>query len=152
MNPAATAPTPAPSQEDVMSKGSMAGWIGFAGIVMLIIGFIDFFQGLIALFKDDYYVVTTSGYLAINLTGWGWVMIVWGVVLVLAGLALLNGSSWARWFTILVVALNVFAQLGFLGNSQYPLWALTALTLNIIVLYALTARWDESQADIASAR
>ena len=41
-----------------MNKGSMAGWIGFAGIVMLVIGFIDFFQGLIALFKDDYYVVT----------------------------------------------------------------------------------------------
>ncbi len=84
-------------------KGSMAGWIGFAGIVMLIVGFIDFFQGLIALFNDDYYVVTASGFLAINLTGWGWVMIIWGVLLVLAGLALLNGASWARWFTIFVV-------------------------------------------------
>jgi hypothetical protein len=142
---------PAPSQEDVM-KGSMAGWIGFAGIVMLIVGFIDFFQGLIALFKDDYYVVTSSGFLAINLTGWGWVMIVWGVLLVLAGLALLNGSSWARWFTIFVVAINFFAQLGFLGNSQYPLWALTALALNFVVLYALTVRWDESQADVMQAR
>ena len=50
-----------------MNNRSMAGWIGFAGIVMLIIGFIDFFQGLIALFKDDYYVVTQSGFLAINL-------------------------------------------------------------------------------------
>ena len=73
-----------------MNKGSMAGWIGFAGIVMLVIGFIDFFQGLIALFKDDYYVVTSSGFLAIDLTGWGWVMIIWGVLLVLAGFALLE--------------------------------------------------------------
>ena len=48
--------------------------------------------------------------------------------------------------------MNFFAQLGFLGNSQYPLWALTALALNIIVLYALTVRWSESQADIVSAR
>ena len=133
-------------------KGSMAGWIGFAGIVMLIVGFIDFFQGLIALFKDDYYVVTANHFLAINLTGWGWVMIIWGVLMVLAGLALLNGSSWARWFTIVVVALNFFAQLGFLGNSQYPLWALTALALNFVVLYALTVRWDESQADVVRAR
>ena len=68
-----------------------------------------------------------------------------GCLLFLAGLALISGQSWARWFTIVVVALNIFAQLGFLGNSQYPLWALTALTLNIIVLYALTARWDESE-------
>jgi hypothetical protein len=108
----------------MMNKGSMAGWIGFAA----------------------------SGFLAINLTGWGWVMIIWGVLLVLAGFALLSGQSWARWFTIIVVVLNIFAQLGFLGNSNYPLWALTALALNVVVLYALTARWSESEADLASAR
>ena len=142
----------APNQEDVMNNRSMAGWIGFAGIVMLIIGFIDFFQGLIALFKDDYYVVTQSGFLAINLTGWGWVMIIWGVLLVLAGFALLSGQSWARWFTIFVVALNFFAQLGFLGNSQYPLWTLTVLGLCVIVLYALTARWSESAPELSATR
>ena len=131
-------------------KGSMAGWIGFAGIVMLILGFIDFFQGLIALLKDNYYVVTPSGFLVVDLTAWGWVMIVWGVVLVLAGLSLSAGQGWARWFTIVVVSLNFFAQLGFLGNSQYPLWALTAVALNAVVLYALTVRWDESKADLVS--
>jgi len=47
---------------------------------------------------------------------------------------------------------NFFAQLGFLGNSQYPLWALTALALNVVVLYALTVRWDESEADLVAAR
>jgi len=94
-----------------MNSKSMAGRIGFAGILMLR-----------------------------------------GVLLVLAGLGLLGGQSWARWFTIFVVAVNFFTQLGFLGNSQYPLWALTALTLNVIVLYALTARWSESEAEIASAR
>ena len=128
-----------------MNSKSMAGWIGFAGIVMLIIGGIDFIQGLIALFDDNYYVVTASGFLVVDLTGWGWIMVIWGVVLVLAGLGLLAGQGWARWFTIIVVGLNFFAQLGFLGNSQYPLWALTALALNVVVLYALTARWDESQ-------
>ncbi len=131
-----------------MNSRSMAGWIGFAGIVMLIIGGIDFFQGLIALFDDNYFVVTASGFLVVDLTAWGWIMLIWGVVLVLAGLGLLGGQGWARWFTIVVVAVNFFAQLGFLGNSQYPLWALTALALNVVVLYALTARWDESQVAI----
>ena len=65
------------------SRGSMAGWIGFAGILMVIIGGLDFIEGLIALFKDDYYVVTPAGYLAINLTGWGWLMLIWGVLLFL---------------------------------------------------------------------
>lgn len=135
-----------------MNSKSMAGWIGFAGIVMLIMGGIAFFQGLIALFEDEYYVVTQSGFLVVDVTAWGWIMLIWGVLLVLAGLSLISGQSWARWFTIVVVALNFFAQLGFLGNSNYPLWALTALGLNVVVLYALTARWDESQADIATAR
>ena len=106
--------------------------------------------GLIALFEDEYYVVTQSGFLVVDLTAWGWVMLIWGALLVLAGLGLLAGQGWARWFTIVVVSLNFFAQLGFLGNSRYQLWALTALALNLVVLYVLTARWSESKAEIAS--
>ena len=135
-----------------MNSKSMAGWIGFAGILMLIVGSIDFIQGLIALFDDEYYVVTGSGFLVFDLTGWGWVMLIWGTLLVVAGLGLLGAQTWARWFAIVVVSLNFIAQLGFLGNSQYPLWSLTVIALNIVVLYALTARWDESQADLAPVR
>jgi hypothetical protein len=127
-----------------MNSKSMAGWIGFAGILMLIVGGLDFFQGLIALFEDEYYVPTGSGFLVFDLTGWGWTMIIWGALLVLAGLGLLAGQGWARWFAIVVVSLNFIAQLGFLGNTQTPLWSLTAVALSIIVLYALTARWGES--------
>ncbi len=132
-----------------MKDKSMAGWIGFAGMLMLIIGSIDFFQGLIALFNDNYFVVTPIRLPRFDLTQWGWIMVIWGVLLVLAGLGLIAGQGWARWFTILLVAINFFAQLGFLGNSQYPLWALTALALNVFVLYALTVRWSESKADLS---
>ena len=103
-----------------MNSKSMSGWIGFAGIVMLIIGGIDFFQGLIALFEDEYYVPTASGFLVFDLTGWGWTMLIWGVLLFLAGLGLIAGQAWARWFAIVVVALNFIAQLGFLGNTEHP--------------------------------
>ena len=135
-----------------MNSKSMAGWIGFAAIVLVIIGAIDFFQGLIALFEDEYYVVTGSGFLVLDLTGWGWTMMIWGVLLVLAGLGLAAGQGWARWFAIVVISLNFIAQLGFLGNTQYPLWSLTAVALNIIVLYALTVRWSESQAEVTTVR
>ena len=134
------------------TKSSMAGWIGFAAIVMVILAGIDVIQGLIALFEDEYYVVSRSGFLAVDLTAWGWALLIWGLLLALAGLGLLAAKGWARWLTIILVSLNIFAQLGFLGNSQYPLWSLTALALNIAVLYALTARWKESAAEIASAR
>src|SRR5215203_3113422 len=135
-----------------MNSKSMAGWIGFAGMLMLIIGSIDFFQGLIALFEDEYFVVTRSGFLAVDLTGWGWIMLIWGVLLVLAGLGLLAAQTWARWVAILLISLNFIAQLGFLGNSAYPLWALTTIALNIIVLYGLTARWSESTDELTASR
>ena len=131
-----------------MNEKSMSGWIGFASLVMLIIGTIDCFQGLVALFEDDYYVVTQAGYLVVDVTAWGWIMLIWGVLLILAGLGLMVGQGWARWFAILTVSVNFFTQLGFLGNSQYQLWALTALALNAIVLYALTVRWQESVAEM----
>ena len=135
-----------------MNSKSMAGWIGFAGMMLLIIGSIDFFQGLIALFEDEYFVVTASGFLVVDLTAWGWILLIWGVLLICAGLGLIAAQGWARWFAIVVVSLNFIAQLGFLGNSQYPLWSLTVMALNVIVLYALTARWTESAVDLNAAR
>jgi len=130
----------------------MAGWIGFAAIVLMIIGGIDLFQGLIALLEDNYYVPTASGFLVFDLTGWGWTMMIWGVLLVLAGLGLGAGQAWARWFAIVVVGLNFFAQLGFLGNTQNTLWSLTGIALSIVVLYALTARWGDSEPELAASR
>ena len=60
------------------------------------------------------------------------------------GLALLAGASWARWTTIVLVSINVFGQLVFSATQTTLLWLLITLTLNIIVLYALIVRWDES--------
>ena len=131
-----------------MNSRSMAGWIGFAGILMVILGGLSFVEGLIALLRDNYYAVTPSGYLLFDVTGWGWIMLIWGVILALIGLALLNGASWARWVSIVLVAVNVFGQLGFLGNTNDTVWLLITLTLNIIVLYALIVRWHDSQPEL----
>ena len=131
-----------------MNSRSMAGWIGFAGILMVILGGLSFVEGLIALLRDNYYVVVPSGYLLFDVTGWGWIMLIWGIVLALVGLGLLNGASWARWVSILFVSINVFGQLGFLGNTNDTVWLLITLTLNIIILYALIVRWHDSQREL----
>jgi hypothetical protein len=128
-----------------MNSKSMSGWIGFASGLLVIIGGLDVLQGVVALFEDEYFVPTGSGFLVFDLTGWGWTMIIWGVLLVFAGIGLGAGRGWARWFAIVVISLNFIAELGFLGNTQTQLWSLTVIALNIIVLYALTARWSESQ-------
>ena len=131
-----------------MNSRSMAGWIGFAGILMVLLGGLSIFQGLIALLEDEYYVPTQAGFLVFDITGWGWIMLIWGIALVLVGLALLNGASWARWVSIVLVGVNVFGQLGFLGNTNDQVWLLITLTLNIIVLYALIVRWHESEREL----
>jgi hypothetical protein len=120
-----------------------SGWISFAGLMIIIIGSLDFFEGLIAVIRDQYYVVTPSQIVVFDLTTWGWIMMIWGIVLLFAGFGLLSGATWARWFAIVVGSLNFIVQLGFVGSSQYPLWALTVLALTAVVLYALIVRWDE---------
>ena len=125
------------------SKSFWAGWVGFAGLLMVVIGGIDFFQGLIAIIRGKYYVLTPSQIIVFDLTTWGWITLIWGIILALTGAALVSGAGWARWLTIVIASLNFFVQLGFVGGTQYPLWALTAMAMNIVVLNALTVRWSD---------
>jgi len=119
------------------------GWIGFAAIMAMIIGSIDFFEGLIAVIRKEYYALTPNQIIVFNMTTWGWIMILWGIVLFCVGLGLAAKAGWARWFAIVLIGLNLLAQLGWLGASKYPLWTLTVLALQITVLFALTARWRQ---------
>jgi len=127
----------------VESSGFWSGWVGFAALLMIVMGFLDFFQGLIAVIRDRYYVLTPQQIILFDLTTWGWITLFWGIIVALAGFALLSGAGWARWFTIIAGSLNFFIELGFVGSSQYPLWALAVLAMNILVLYALTVRWSD---------
>ena len=120
------------------------GWIGFAGCLMVIIGGIDFFQGLIAIIRGEYYAVTPNQIIVFDTTTWGWITLLWGIIVGLAGFGLLSRASWARWFAIVVGSLTFFEQLGFVGSSQYPLWALTVLFLTVMVLWALIVHWDDA--------
>jgi hypothetical protein len=132
-------------------SNTWSGWVGFAGLVMIVIGGLDFFQGLIAVIRGQYFVLTANQIVLFDFTTWGWIMMIWGIIVALAGFGLLGGSGWSRWFTIIVAALNIFVQLGFVGSSQYPLWALTVLALNVVVFFALTARWDDAKRGLSGA-
>jgi hypothetical protein len=120
-----------------------AGFVAFAGIMLALIGFFDILQGLTALFNDEYFAVRNGDLLVFDFTAWGWITLIWGVVLIAAGLGLLAGRGWARWFGILAVFVNTIAQIAFL--SAYPIWSAIIIALDVFVLYALTARWDEAK-------
>jgi hypothetical protein len=109
---------------------------------MVIVGSIDFFEGLIGVIRGQYYVLTPNQIVVFDLTTWGWIMMIWGVILLIAGFGLLSGQGWARWFAIIAGSLNFLLQLGFVGGAVYPLWALTGLALTIVFLYALIVHWD----------
>jgi len=79
-----------------------SGWILFAGIMMLLIGAFNVLQGLAAIFSDDYYAVTEDKLLVFDFTAWGWIMLIWGVVLLLVGYGLVTGKPWSRWAGIVV--------------------------------------------------
>jgi hypothetical protein len=125
------------------SSRAWSGWIGFAGLTMLVIGSIDFFEGLIAVIRKTYFVATPSQIIIFDTTTWGWITMILGVLLALVGLGLVSGAGWARWTAIVILVFALLEQLAWLGNSSYTLWTLTVIALEIIVFYALTARWGE---------
>jgi hypothetical protein len=129
--------------DDMKTSAAWTGWVGFAAIMLVVIGCIDAFEGLIAIFRDNYYQYTPNGVIIFDTTTWGWIMLLWGILLVLVGLALAAKSGWARWTAVVIVIVNLLAQLGWLGSSPTPVWTLTVITLQIIVLYALTIKWSE---------
>jgi hypothetical protein len=125
--------------------GAWSGWIAFAGLIMIVIGSLDFFAGLAAAINNRYVAISKDQMVLFHsVSTWGWITMIWGIIVVLAGFGLLAGSGWARWFAIIAGTITFFVNLGWVGNSGYPLWSLTVLVLNGFVLYALMVRWHEA--------
>jgi hypothetical protein len=117
------------------------GWVIFAGMMIVIVGFLNFFYGLAAIVNDDVVVVGGHGAIIADLTAWGWVTLILAVVLVLTGFGLFAGAAWARVVAVVVVALNAIEQVWVFPAA--PLWAFIVILLDVIIIYNLTARWSE---------
>ena len=127
------------------SQDAWTGWITFAAFLIIIVGGMDALQGFVAIIKDEYVVATPKCIALVDVTAWGWITLLWGGLLIAAGLGLLSGAGWARWLAIIGVGINAIQQVAFMANypQAYPLWNLMIVALNVIVLYALTARWGD---------
>ncbi|HWS58175.1 MAG TPA: hypothetical protein VN257_06505 [Actinotalea sp.] len=109
----------------------------FAATLMLLSGAFQAIQGLVALFSDTFYVVGESWVFELDVTTWGWVHLLLGILVALAGLALFQGATWAR--TVGVVVAGVSSLAAFASMPYYPLWSVLVVALNIFVIWALTA-------------
>jgi hypothetical protein len=129
--------------------GASAGFVVFAGVMLLMIGGVNIFQGFIALFNDEHLVLTPDNLVIVDTTAWGWVLLISGLLLVAAGLGLLAAQTWARITAIVIVGVHAVIQIAWLG--AYPVWSLLMIALDTIVLYALTAGWSDARARIRGA-
>lgn len=115
-----------------------AGWVLFAGIVMIVGGFFAFFEGLGALLRSGRFYSTVANYpYGANITTWGWIELIGGAIVFLAGFYVMRGAVWARIVGITLATLSAFANFFFI--PFYPFWALAVITLDIFVIWALAA-------------
>jgi hypothetical protein len=120
---------------------AMAGFVVFAGTMLMVIGLINVFQGFVALFSDEHLVLTPDNLVVVDTTGLGWILLISGLLLMAVGAGLLAAQTWARITAIIVVCLHAVTQVLWIG--AYPVWSLLMLALDTVVLFALTARWHD---------
>ena len=118
------------------------GWIAFAGVMMLMMGTFHAIQGFVALFQDTYYLIGSEGLIvSVDYTTWGWVHLILGTVVVLAGLALLVGQMWARVVAVILAFGSALVNIAFMG--AYPLWSLMMIAVDVLVIWAVTVHGKE---------
>jgi hypothetical protein len=112
------------------------GLLTFAGVIMLMMGGFHAFVGFIAIVEDEFFVAVPSGYVvALDATTWGWIHLILGLLVLLGGIAVLSGRVWGRVVGVVLAVFSAFAN--FLFVPYYPVWSLTIIALDILVIWAL---------------
>ena len=117
------------------------GWISFAGVMLIIGGSLGLIFGIIAAVNDNWVVFTNRGQVSLDLSTWGWVHIIVGAIVVLAGFGVFTGNILARIIGVAVAVVSLIAN--FLWLPVYPVWAIIIITIDVLVIWALTAHGGE---------
>lgn len=118
-----------------------AGWAAFAGIMMIMIGGFDAIQGLAAVIKDNFYAVTRNYVFEFDVTTWGWIHLIAGVIVLVAGIGVFSGAVWARTVGVIVAFGSALTNFAWLPYS--PVWSIIVITLNVFAIYALIVHGRE---------
>ncbi|GAA4846655.1 hypothetical protein ACGFX4_13080 [Kitasatospora sp. NPDC048365] len=119
----------------VGNSGWVTGMVLFAGVVMMVNGILEIFQGIMAIAEDDVFVKTPKYIFQFDLTGWGWIHLIIGVLVAVTGFGVIRGASWARIVGIFLASLSMISA--FLSLPYYPLWSLVVVALDVFVIWAL---------------
>jgi hypothetical protein len=118
-------------------NGLAVGLTLFAAVMMIMVGAFQALQGIVALFNDTFYAVGEKWVFSFDITTWGWVHLVVGAGVAVAGFFVLQGAVWARTVGVAVAALS--AVLNFIWLPYYPVWSLLIIALDVFVIWALIA-------------
>jgi hypothetical protein len=123
------------TDEPVQASGWAYGFALFAAVIMIMAGCFQAFAGLVALFENEIFVATRNYLFQFDMTTWGWIHLLVGLLVALAGSAILSGRTWARAVGIALAALSALANFMFI--PYYPFWSLLIIALNVFVVWAL---------------
>jgi hypothetical protein len=129
------------------TKNNVTGWVGwvfFAGFMMTMLGTFQMIAGLTVLLNDQWLATTESSLLLLDFTAWGWFYLLLGLTVLLAGFGVMKGSVWARVVGVLIALLSAAANLA--SVNIYPIWSIIIITINVLVIFALTVHGDELKA------
>lgn len=118
-------------------SGMAVGFTFFAGIMMIMVGAFDAIQGLAAVFKKDFYTVTSNYVFHFNVSTWGWIHLILGLIVLLAGFALFSGAVWARTVGVIMAAVIAISNFAFI--PIYPVFSIVIIAVCVFVIWALTA-------------
>ncbi|MFG2137854.1 hypothetical protein [Streptomyces sp. NPDC048650] len=112
-----------------------SGWTVFAAVLMIFGGIMAIFEGISAIATDNVFVTTPNYVYQFNLTGWGWLHLILGILVALAGAALFTGATWARVVGITLAGLSMIAN--FIWLPHFPLWAIVVIAIDVFIIWAL---------------
>jgi len=122
-------------------SGMAMGFTFFAAVMMIVTGALDALQGLAAIIKQSAYVVAPNYVYKLSVSGWGWINLILGILVVFARFGLLNGALWARIVGVVLAVLVIITN--FMWLPYYPLWSIIVIALSALVIWAITAHGHE---------
>jgi hypothetical protein len=130
-----------------VAEGRGYGLLIFASVLLLVIGFWNLIQGITAIGRSHVYVASAH-YVFGDLRSWGWITLIFSILLLLAGIGVLIGNQMARWFAVVMLGLNALEQMFFI--PAYPFWSLTVIAMDVVALYGLCAYGSRANVEAAT--
>jgi hypothetical protein len=117
-------------------SGWAAGGVTFAATLALLVGTFQVLQGLVAVFNDDFYVVTRNYTFDLDTSAWGWIHLLIGLLMLGIGFGLFRGALWAVIGGLAIAMLSALSNFFFI--PYYPIWALLLIALDVWIIWSLT--------------